>query len=223
MRKVVDAAFVSLDGVMQAPGAPDEDPTGGFAHGGWTVNYWDDAMGQAMAESFATPFDLLLGRRTYEIFAAHWPYIGGGDPIAEAFNRVTKYVATSSDAPLAWQGSVALRGDVPDEVEQLKRQDGPDLLIQGSSVLVQSLLARGLIDEFRLLTFPLVLGPGKRLFGDGTVPAALKLIDSRTSSTGVVMATYVPDGAIRTGSFAQQEPSEAEMARREKLKVEEDA
>jgi len=219
MRELVVSAFVSLDGVMQAPGGPEEDPTGGFAHGGWTVNYWDDSMGEAMDGLFAEPFDLLLGRKTYEIFAAHWPNIEG-DPIAEAFNAVTKYVATSSAEPLAWHNSVALRGDVPMAVGRLKRKDGPKLLVQGSSVLIQALLAHDLIDELRLLVFPLVLGPGKRLFGDGTIPAALKLVDSTTSSTGVVMATYTPAGAVTTGSFALQEPTETELARREKMKRE---
>ena len=221
MRKVIAGAFVTLDGVMQAPGAPHEDPTGGFAHGGWTVDYWDDSMGERMDALFDAPFALLLGRRTYEIFAAHWPYYEG--PIAEKFNAATKFVATSSEEPLAWVNSVAISGDVPAEVAALKREDGPDLLIQGSSVLVQSLLADGLIDEFSLLTFPLVLGTGKRLFGGGTVPAALKLVDSQVSTTGVVMGRYVPAGPVHTGSFATQPPSEAELARRERWKREEGA
>ena len=215
MRKVIVGAFVSLDGVMQAPGAPQEDPTGGFAYGGWVFPYWDEALDARMGALFEAPFDLLLGRRTYEIFAAHWPY--QEDPIAERFNAVTKYVATSSAEPLAWSGSVALRGDVPGEVARLKDDDGPNLLIQGSSVLIQSLLANALIDEFRLLTFPLLLGPGKKLFADGTVPAALRLADSEVSTTGVVMATYLPAGTVETGSFAQDEPSAAELARREKM------
>ena len=222
MRRLVVGAFVTLDGVMQAPGGPEEDPTGGFAYGGWTVNYWDDATGEAMGGLFAEPFDLLLGRRTYEIFAAHWPNIEG-DPIAEAFNAVTKYVVTSSAEPLAWHNSVALRGDVATEIGRLKQEDGPKLLVQGSSVLIQALLAHGLIDELRLLVFPLVLGSGKRLFGDGTIPAALKLVDSKTSTTGVVMATYTPAGAVTTGSFALAEPTETELARREKWKREDGA
>ncbi|MGZ8312369.1 MAG: dihydrofolate reductase family protein [Allosphingosinicella sp.] len=221
MRKLVTAAFISLDGVMQAPGGPDEDPTGGFAHGGWVFDYWDEAVDGYMAESFATPFDLLLGRRTYEIFAAHWPSIGDDDPVAKTFNAITKFVATSSVEPLAWQGSVALHGDVPAEVARLKEENGPNLLTQGSSVLVQSLLARGLIDEFRLLIFPLLLGRGKKLFGDGTVPSALKLVDSKVSTTGVVMNSYVPDGAVHTGSFALAEPTAAEIERRTTWKQEE--
>ena len=219
MRKLVTAAFVSLDGVMQGPGGPEEDPSGGFALGGWTVDYWDVAMGKSMEALFDAPFDLLLGRRTYEIFAAHWPYAEG--PIADKFNPATKYVATSSNEPLAWRNSVALHGDVPAEIARLKRKQGPNLLTQGSSVLVQSLLAGGLIDELRLLVFPLVLGRGKRLFGKGAAPAALNLVESRTSTTGVIMAIYVPEGPVHTGSFVPDDPSAAEIARREKWKREE--
>lgn len=219
MRKVVATTFVSLDGVMQAPGGPEEDPTGGFTYGGWTANYWDDAMGKVMGETMATPFDLLLGRKTYEIFAAHWPYIEN-DPTAEKFNAITKYVATSSTEPLTWKNSVAIRGNVAAEVARLKQGDGPNLLIQGSSQLTQALLANDLIDEFNLWVFPLVLGPGKRLFGEGAVPAALKLVDTKASTTGVTMSTYQRAGAISTGSFALEKPTEAETARREKMKRE---
>lgn len=220
MRKVIAAAFVSLDGVMQAPGGPPEDPTGGFTHGGWTVPYWDDPMRQFMGEIFSSPFDLLLGRNTYDIFAAHWPFVEGGDPIAESFNAVTKYVATSSTEPLTWTNSVALSGDVVAEIARLKGEDGPTLLTQGSSVLLQTLLAHDLIDEFRLLIFPLVLGPGKRLFGQGAKPDALKLTATTVSTTGVIMSVYARAGAIRTGSFELQHPSDAEIARRERMKRE---
>ena len=216
MRKVVAAAFMSLDGVIQAPGGPIEDPTRGFAQGGWTVNYWDDAMGQYMGESFSKPFDLLLGRKTYEIFAAHWPYVGPDDPTGQLFDRVTKYVATSSSEPLTWVNSVVLH-DVPAEIAALKQTDGPDLLTQGSSVLLQTLLEHDLIDEFRLLIFPLVLGPGKRLFGQGARPAALKLAATTVSSTGVIMTTYERAGAIVAGSFQQAEPSDAEVARQARM------
>jgi dihydrofolate reductase len=219
MRKVVAATFLTLDGVMQAPGGPEEDPTGGFTHGGWTVNYWDDAMGQVMGEIMAAPFDLLLGRKTYEIFAAHWPHMEG-DPVSEKFNAVTKYVATSSAAPLTWKNSVAIRGDVAAEVARLKQQDGPDLLLQGSSVLIQTLLANDLIDQFTLLVFPLVLGSGKRLFGKGAIPAGLKLVDTKVSTTGVTMNTYRRSGAVSTGSFAMAEPTDAEIARRKRMKRE---
>jgi dihydrofolate reductase len=218
MRKVIAAAFISLDGVMQAPGGPEEDPTSGFAFGGWTFHYWDDIMGQSMDESFSKPFALLLGRKTYEIFAAHWPNYD--DDIGRAFNAATKYVATNSLQTLDWENSIALGGDAADQVARLKQEDGPDLLTQGSSVLLQSLLARNLIDEFSLLTFPLVLGKGKKLFGEGAVPTALKLIDSKTSTTGVIISRYRPAGEIVPGSFATQEPSAAELARREKMNVE---
>jgi dihydrofolate reductase len=219
MRRVVAATFLTLDGVMQAPGGPEEDPTGGFTHGGWTVNYWDDAMGQAMGEAMAAPFDLLLGRKTYEIFAAHWPYMEG-DPVSEKFNAVTKYVATSSAEPLTWKNSVAIRGNVAAEVARLKQQDGPDLLLQGSSVLIQTLLANDLIDQFNLMVFPLVLGSGKRLFGQGAMPAGMKLVDTKASTTGVTMSTYVRSGAVSTGSFAMAEPTAAEIARRQRMKRE---
>jgi dihydrofolate reductase len=217
MRQVVAATFLSLDGVMQAPGGPDEDRSGGFSHGGWTFHYWDEAMGQVMDKAFAEEFDLLLGRTTYDIFAAHWPHAGAEDPIATRFNAATKYVATSAPDTLAWQNSVALRGDVAAEVAALKRQDGPKLLLQGSGQLIQALLAKDLIDEISLLIFPLVLGKGKRLFGEGAIPAAFKLTQSSVSSTGVIMATYRREGEVTTGSFALEEPSAEEIARRENL------
>ncbi|WP_225770054.1 dihydrofolate reductase family protein [Inquilinus sp. Marseille-Q2685] len=220
MRKVVAAAFLSLDGVMQAPGGPEEDPTGGFALGGWTFHHWDEAMGKAMDETFGAPFDLLLGRKTYEIFAAHWPHVGADDPIGKVFNAATKYVATRSTAPLAWQNSVALRGDAAEAVAGLKRHTGPTLLLQGSTDLIQTLLAHDLIDEFRLMTFPVVLGRGKRLFGRGAIPAGLTLVSSQASTTGVVMSTYLRSGEVTTGSFALGEPSEAELARRERMQRE---
>lgn len=215
MRKVIAAAFLSLDGVMQAPGGPEEDPTGGFEYGGWTFHYWDDAMGEVMGKTMAEPFDLLLGRKTYEIFAAHWPEIDD-DPIANKFNAATKYVATSSQAPLSWRNSVALR-DAAVEVQRLKQEEGPNLLIQGSSLLVQTLLANDLIDQFNLMVFPLLLGRGKKFFGTGAMPAALKLVESKVSTSGVTMITYVRGGTIRTGSFALAQPSAAEIARRQKM------
>jgi dihydrofolate reductase len=228
MRKIVAATFVSLDGVMQAPGGPEEDPTGGFHFGGWTATYWDDAIGAAIGEGFTKPFDLLIGRRTYDIFAAHWPYIET-DPsrsnfdavsaqVAETFNRITKYVATHSPETLSWQNSEALGRDVIAAVEKLKQGDGPDLLIQGSSELIQQLLAADLIDEFRLLIYPLVLGKGKRLFGEGTIPAAFNITRSASSPSGVLIANYERAGDIRTGSFAMETPTEAELERRRKLR-----
>jgi dihydrofolate reductase len=218
MRNVLAAAFVSLDGVMQAPGGPEEDPTGGFQHGGWTFNYWDDAIGEVMGGIFSQPYELLLGRKTYEIFAAHWPHLKD-DPFAEALNKAKKYVATSSTAPLKWHNSVAIH-DVPSEVSRLKREDGPTLLTQGSSQLLQTLLKHDLIDRFQLLVYPLVLGKGKRLFGAGTIPTALKLIDSKTSPSGVTISTYERGGAIKSGSFGLEQPSADELARRERMKRE---
>ncbi len=220
MRKVVAAAFVSLDGVMQAPGGPPEDPTGGFEFGGWLVPYSDEATGQFVMEAFSQPFDLLLGRRTYDIFAAHWPFMPDGDPIREAFDRVTKYVATRSDMPLTWQNSVRLQGDAVDAVRRLKQEDGPMLLTQGSSVLLQSLFAHDLVDELRVLTYPLVLGRGKRFFNEGAVPGALTLTDTRVSSTGVIMSVYQRAGEVKVGSFMLPAPSAAEIERRERMKRE---
>ncbi|HEV7372881.1 dihydrofolate reductase family protein [Arenibaculum sp.] len=227
MRRIVAAAFVSLDGVMQAPGGPDEDPTGGFAHGGWAAAHWDDAIAAAQAEGFSAPFDLLLGRKTYDIFAAHWPYVEA-DPaastfdclisdIARTFNAATKYVATHSPDTLSWENSRPLGSDVVSALRDLKKGDGPDLLVQGSGVLVQTLLANDLIDEFRLLVYPLVLGRGKRLFGDGTMPAAFRLTRSATSPSGVLIVGYERAGDVIAGSFAPETPSDSEIERRRSL------
>jgi dihydrofolate reductase len=220
MRRIIAGTFMSIDGVMQAPGGPEEDPTGGFAYGGWSVNYWDDAMMAEIGKSMADPFDLLLGRKTYEIFAAHWPYAGDDNPVAAKFNAITKYVVTSSTEPLSWINSVAIGGDVAAAIARLKQSDGPNLLIQGSSQLLQTLLANDLIDEFNLRIFPLVLGSGKRLFGKGTMPAALKLVDSSTSATGVTTNTYHRAGEIKSGTFELVGTTEAELARRERMKRE---
>jgi len=216
MRKIIAATFVSLDGVMQAPGGPEEDPVGGFKFGGWTFHYFDEVAGTAMEELFSKPFDLLLGRRTYDIFAAYWPY--QKDPIADAFNPATKYVATHRPDTLTWQNTQSLGPDVVARLKELKQEEGPDLLIQGSGNLIQTLLANGLIDEIRLMIFPLLLGKGKRLFGDGAMPAAFKLAKSEASTTGVIMATYERGGEIKTGSFAMERPSEAELERRKNWK-----
>jgi len=217
MRKVVAAAFVSLDGVMQAPGGPTEDPTGGFALGGWTFHFWDQVMGQFMDEAFAKPFDLLLGRKTYEIFAAHWPYADAGDPTAALLNGATKYVATTSTQPLTWNNSIALQGDVATAIARLKEEDGPNLLTQGSSVLLQTLLEHDLVDVFQLMTFPVILGSGKRLFGRGARPGALKLVSNVVATTGVTISVYERAGAIDIGSFQQEHPSQAEVARQARM------
>lgn len=231
MRKIVTGAFLSLDGVMQAPGGPDEDPTSGFRFGGWTVPFWDDVTSAAMGESFATEFDLLLGRKTYDIFAAHWPHVvtePGPDAssfseldadIAKRFNRITKHVATHHPESLRWENSKALGADVVASVRALKNGDGPTLLTQGSSELVHLLLANDLIDELRLLIYPLILGSGKRLFAEGSAPRTLSLAKSIVSPTGVILATYVraTDGNVKTGSFALEAPTDAEIARRRDL------
>lgn len=218
MRKLTGAVFQSLDGVMQAPGGPTEDWTQGFTLGGWATSFWDEAMGEAMGGLFGAPFDLLLGRKTYEIFAAHWPYVGPDDPIGPVFDKASKFVLTHGDAQLEWVNSHRLGGIA--EVAALKQTDGPDLLIQGSSTLYPQLLAEGLVDRLFLMTFPVVLGEGKRLFGLGTPARAWKMLDHRASTTGVTMATYEPAGAVPIGSFQLKEPSPAEQRRQERMKKE---
>jgi dihydrofolate reductase len=215
VRKLVAVTQMTLDGVMQAPGGPEEDPTGGFELGGWSVGYFDDDLGQQIGESMSKPFDLVLGRKTYEIFAAHWPFDEG--PIADAMNTATKHVASRTLDSVDWAGSKLIEGDVPTAVRSLKEGDGPELQVIGSSDLLQTLLANGLVDEFRMWIFPVVAGSGKRLFGDGAVPAGLKLVSSSTSASGVIVATYEPEGEIRKGSFAFEEPTDAEVERRESL------
>jgi dihydrofolate reductase len=218
MRRIVSSTFVSLDGVMQAPGGPDEDPTGGFTLGGWTAPYFDEALGAAMSEIFGRPFDLLLGRKTYDIFAAHWPYISDpNDAFAAMFNRITKYVASRSNPKLDWKNSQWLGKDTASALKKLKAEDGPDLMVQGSSELMQTLWKESLLDEFSVLTFPVVLGAGKRLFREGVPPIALKTVKSRSFPTGVVVTNYTQDGAVKTGDFGLAEPSAAELERRRKL------
>lgn len=215
MRRVTANTFLTLDGVMQAPGGPEEDRSGGFEYGGWSFNYWDELMDGVMGEAMGKPFDLLLGRKTYEIFAAHWPHVTN-DPAADALNRATKHVASRTLKQVDWANSILIEGDVASYVTRLKRLDGPEVQVHGSSDLLQTLLKHNLIDEFRLWTFPVVVGKGKRLFGVGTGPGKLSLVDSRTSTTGVVIATYRPAGEIETGSFALEEPTQAELERRGK-------
>lgn len=224
MRKIVTMAFTSLDGVMQAPGGPEEDPSGGFEHGGWTAPLFDEACGAFVGQTFSAPFDLLLGRKTYDIFASHWPFIPtdpaakgfheGEAQIARTFNSATKYVATHRPDSLKWENSEALGDDVVATLRQLKQGDGPPLITQGSSELIQTLLAHDLIDEFRLLIFPLTLGHGKRLFGPGTKPVSLALETSSVSPNGIILARHVRRGEVATGSFALEEPSEEEAERR---------
>lgn len=216
MRKIVTMAFVSLDGVMQAPGGPDEDRSGGFAYGGWVEPLWDEAAGAAIDEVFDAPFDLLLGRRTWDIFAAYWPHIEtdpaapgyeeGNARIATRFDAVTKYVATHRPEALTWKNSQWLGDDVVARLRELKRGDGPPLVTQGSSGLVHQLLAHDLVDEIRLLIFPVLLGRGKRFFGEGTKPAGLVLERATVSPNGIVIARYLRGGEVRTGSFAPEDP-----------------
>lgn len=217
MRKLITAAFVTLDGVMQAPGGPEEDRSGDFPFGGWVVPYADAALGRGTAENFGKPYDLVLGRRTYDIWAAYWPHVdvdpgsstfsAGMAGIANEFNRATKHVASRSTTEFGWENSRWLGKDTVAAVRELKRGDGPDLLTQGSSDLLQTLFAADLIDELRLLTYPVVLGRGKRLFGAGARPAALRLTRCITSSSGVVVATYERAGEVRTGTFAPDTPA----------------
>jgi dihydrofolate reductase len=201
MRKLIVQTFLTLDGVMQAPGGPGEDDDGGFAYGGWSVNYWDDQMGQVMDEATSRPFAMVLGRRTYDIMAAFWP-TAPEEAGAKVFNDATKYVASRGRPNLeAWSNSVLIEGDAADGLAALKAEDGPELQVHGSANLIQTLLRHNLVDEFRLWVFPVVIGSGKRLFADGTVPVGLRLADSKVSSTGVVMGVWQPAGELVTGSF----------------------
>jgi dihydrofolate reductase len=200
MRKIIVLSFITLDGVMQAPGGPDEDRSGGFEHGGWTVPYFDEFSGRVMAEQMGRPFDLLLGRKTYEIFAAYWP-LHDAD-LGTGLNRATKYVASKTLEKLDWKPSVLIKGDVSAEIRKLKAQDGPDLQVHGSGVLIQTLLKNDLVDELWLKTFPISLGRGKRLFGEGAIPASFKLLESRTSPSGIIIANYARAGQVKTGTFA---------------------
>jgi dihydrofolate reductase len=213
MRTLIVNTFMSLDGVMQAPGGPEEDPTGGFTHGGWAVKYFDEEMLEQISDS--GPYELLLGRGTYEIFAAHWPYDEG--PIADHLNSTRKHVASTTLRSLEWSNSTLIEGDVAEYVAALKREDGPEIQVHGSPGLIQILLKHDLIDEFRTWIFPVVLGGGKRLFGDGTIPAALELAASKASKTGVTINTYRRAGDIDTGMMGFEEPTERELERRRRL------
>jgi dihydrofolate reductase len=200
MRKIVVLSFVSLDGVMQAPGGPEEDTSGGFQYGGWTPPYSDEVSGKMMVEQMSMQYDLLLGRKTYDIFAGYWPKQTG--PIADPFNKATKYVVSASSPKLDWENSVLIEGDVAAKLKELKQQDGPMLQVHGSGNLIQTLLKNDLVDELWLKIFPVTLGKGKRLFAEGTMPAAFELIESKTSPRGVIFANYKRSGEIKTGSFA---------------------
>jgi dihydrofolate reductase len=202
MRKVVVGTFLTVDGVMQAPGGPDEDREGDFEHGGWSFHYWDDVMGKLIVESTLKAGALLLGRKTYEIFAAHWPHVGGDDPVAAKLNSVPKYVASRTLDEVTWNNATLIQGDVAEAVARLKDEPGDEIQVTGSGELTQTLIEHDLVDAYCLWIFPLVLGEGKRLFARGTVPAALKLVDTKISSTGVAIHSYERAGDVEYGSFA---------------------
>jgi len=217
MRKLTGAVFLSLDGVMQAPGGPEEDPTSDFRLGGWVQPHWDAEMGP-FEDVIMGEYDLLLGKRTYDIFAAYWPY-NQDNPIGAKFQRINKYVLTHSDEPLSWENSHKLSGDTADAVAELKRSEGRDLLIQGSSTLYPPLISARLIDRLILMRFPIVLGRGKRIFNGSERPGALKLLDHAVSDKGVVFTSFEPAGEVQTGAFATKEPSPAELELRQKIKA----
>ncbi len=198
MRKIIVLTFVSLDGVMQAPGGPEEDTTSNFKLGGWTVPYFDEFLGQVMSAQMGQPFDLLLGRKTFEIFASYWPQ---HELEGAGINNATKYVASNTLSSHGWQKSVFLKGDIPAEIARLKHTDGPDLQVHGSANLIQALLKHDLVDEFWLKIFPVVLGAGKRLFDSGAIPGAYTLVESRVSPAGVIIATFKRAGEVKTGTF----------------------
>ena len=198
MRKVIVLTFVSLDGVMQGPGGPTEDTSGDFTHGGWTVPYFDDFLGATMGDQMGKPFDLLLGRKTFEIFASYWPH---HPEEGSGIDNATKYVASNTLTAHEWEKSVFLKGNIADEIKKLKQQDGPEMQVHGSANLIQTLLKDDLVDEFWLKIFPVTIGKGKRLFGEGSMPAAFKLQESKASPSGVIVASYARAGKLETGSF----------------------
>jgi len=221
MRKLVVLSFISLDGVMQAPGGPEEDPTGGFKHEGWAAGNFDDFLLKVMVKQTSKPFNLLLGRKTYEIFAAYWPYVNSSEnPFAAKLNNAKKYVASKTLTKLDWNNSELIIGDVPEGIKRIKEQDGPEIQIHGSGNLIQTLLKHDLVDELWLKIFPVTLGAGKHLFAEGTISAAFNLFESETSPSGVIIASYKRAGEVKTGSLGLDTPSEAELARRKRLKEE---
>jgi dihydrofolate reductase len=220
VRKLVVLSFLTLDGVMQAPGGAHEDPTGGFTYGGWVVGYFDDFLGKVMVKQMSKPYDLLLGRKTYEIFAAHWPYAKTDDPFAAGLNNARKYVASNTLTRLEWGNSELIKGDVVKEVKRMKEQDGPTLQVHGSGDLIQTLLKHDLVDELWLKIFPIALGRGKRLFAGGTIPVGFRLLESEVSPGGVIVTTYLRSGEVNTGTTEFETPSEAELERRGKISKE---
>lgn len=207
MRKLIVLSFITLDGIMQAPGGPEEDPSSGFKYGGWSVGYFDDELGKIMSEQMGHPFDLLLGRKTYDIFAAYWPRVN--DDTGAAINRATKYVVSHRPVSLEWKTTVPIDGDIVGKIKKLKEENGPELQVHGSGNLIQTLLKNDLVDEFWLKTFPVALGNGKRLFAQGTMPSGFTTLDTQVTPSGVVVASYGRAGGIKFGSFAL-EPSAGE-------------
>jgi dihydrofolate reductase len=205
MRKLIVLSFITLDGVMQAPGGPEEDPSGNFKFGGWSFGYFDDAAGRVMAEQLGHPFDLLLGRRTYDIFASYFPQ--ADDETARAINKAKKYVVTNGPVSQDWEGTIRISGVVVDQIKKMKAGSGPEVQVHGSGNLIQTLLKHDLVDELWLKTFPVVLGTGKRLFADGAVPTSWRLLKSQVTPSGVVVASYARDGEVKTGSFASPDAS----------------
>ena len=221
MRKLIVLSFITLDGVMQAPGGPEEDPTGGFKHEGWVAGYSDDFLLKVMIKQTSKPFDLLLGRKTYEIFAAYWPYVNAHkNPFAAKLNNAKKYVASKTLTKLDWNNSELIDGDVTKGIKRIKEQVGPEIQVHGSGNLIQTLLKHDLVEELWLKIFPVTLGVGKRLFAEGVIPAGFKLLESGISSSGVIIASYERADEVKTGSLGLETPSEAELARRKRLKEE---
>lgn len=216
MRRIIVSTFLSMDGVLRAPGGPQEDPTNNFTYGGWMFPYGDEKVDEAMGKLFANPFDLLLGHFTYDIFASYWPY--QQDEIGNLFNRINKYVVASTPVDLSWDKSILISGDVVAGLKKLKEEDGRALVVHGSGVLVQTLLENHLVDELHTLIFPITLGTGKKLFREGTRAQEWKLTNSVISSKGTIIASYEPNGEVKTGSFGPDQPSERERARRAKIK-----
>jgi dihydrofolate reductase len=201
MRKIVVLSFISLDGVMQAPGGPEEDTSSGFRYGGWTAPYFDEASGEVMGKQIGKPFDLLLGRKTYEIFAGYWPK--HDNEIGKPLNSATKYVASNTDIDTSWENTVKLTGDVVSAIRELKESDGPMLQVHGSGDFIQTLLKNDLVDELWLKTFPVILGSGKKLFAEGVIPGAFKLTESSVTPSGIIVANYQRDGDIRVGTVGE--------------------
>jgi len=201
MRKIVVLSFISLDGVMQAPGGEEEDTSGGFKYGGWTVPFSDEASGEIMTEQMSMPFDLLLGRKTYEIFAGYWPKQDPDGPVTTPFNKATKYVVSNSSPALTWEKSELIDGDIVPKLKELKQQDGSMLQVHGSGNMIQTLLKEDLVDELWLKIYPVTLGSGKRLFAEGTMPASFELTESKTTPLGVIFANYKRAGEVKTGTF----------------------